>query len=251
MKPVFSDLSRITEDDVEEFGIDWAERDGFSIVKMRVEMLWGPDSQKPLFKRGMLQRPKLARVAKLLVGGIKVKDIVRKEHISAPTIRRLRRGLESQGIKTQRWTTTSLVDLVGRKFGRLTALRRNGSDKYGRAKWLCECKCGNRISTESQGLRTGRTKSCGCLHREIAKNLGLSHLGKRRLKFVASTMRGRTFKRNGHGTIYSRRARDELRDSYVRLTLRHFVKTNEIPAEFIEAKRQHILLKRQLKEMRK
>ena len=54
-----------------------------------------------------------------------------------------------------------LIDLTGCRFGRLVVLKR-GEDK----KWLCICDCGNEKSTTGELLRTGRTKSCGCLRRE-------------------------------------------------------------------------------------
>lgn len=34
-----------------------------------------------------------------------------------------------------------------------------------RVKWLCQCVCGNRVEVESVKLRSGHTKSCGCIHR--------------------------------------------------------------------------------------
>lgn len=38
--------------------------------------------------------------------------------------------------------------------------------------WECECDCGRLCSTRSSNLRSGRTKSCGCLCREIASATG-------------------------------------------------------------------------------
>lgn len=53
-------------------------------------------------------------------------------------------------------------DLTGKKFGRLTVIERHGSDKNGRAMWLCECKCGNKSIKKSKLLLNGHCKSCGC-----------------------------------------------------------------------------------------
>lgn len=62
------------------------------------------------------------------------------------------------------------IDLVGRKFGRLTVLER--ADDYVKPdgkrdlQWLCECECGNKIITLGRSLKSGGTQSCGCLRKE-------------------------------------------------------------------------------------
>lgn len=58
-------------------------------------------------------------------------------------------------------------DLIGRKFGDLTVIARNGSSNGSRggsknAKWLCRCSCGNEISALGFSLKKGDTTSCGC-----------------------------------------------------------------------------------------
>jgi len=54
------------------------------------------------------------------------------------------------------------VDLIGKRFGDLTVIRRY--DKLGKAyRYLCRCVCGNEKVVLRSGLKTGRTKSCGCL----------------------------------------------------------------------------------------
>lgn len=55
--------------------------------------------------------------------------------------------------------------LEGQVFGRLTVLRRNGSDAKGRALWMCRCECGKEKTTNTERLRTGSTRSCGCLRK--------------------------------------------------------------------------------------
>ncbi len=59
-----------------------------------------------------------------------------------------------------------VVDLAGKKFGRLTVIERAGSDKRKHALWLCECECGVRCIVSGDRLTTGNTKSCGCYHSE-------------------------------------------------------------------------------------
>lgn len=70
------------------------------------------------------------------------------------------------------------IDLAGFSFGRLVVLSRDGN-KRAEAAWLCQCECGNQVTVGGYKLRTGETKSCGCLHREISSriysNLNKSH----------------------------------------------------------------------------
>jgi len=62
-----------------------------------------------------------------------------------------------------------LLDLTGQRFGRLTVLSRNGSDKFRRPLWLALCNCGTQKLVASPALRNSRIKSCGCLLRELKK----------------------------------------------------------------------------------
>ncbi len=65
-------------------------------------------------------------------------------------------------------------DLTNTKFGKLTALSYEGTSKSGHALWKCICDCGNEKVTRSSALRKGEVVSCGCIHRENARKLGLS-----------------------------------------------------------------------------
>ena len=70
---------------------------------------------------------------------------------------------------------SGLMDLTGRSFGRLTVIGRAGSTQYGQATWLCRCECGNESTVGGSNLRSGRTVSCGCYHREsISKPNGVA-----------------------------------------------------------------------------
>lgn len=54
-------------------------------------------------------------------------------------------------------------DMQGRQFGQLTVLSGATTNHEGRAMWLCLCTCGVRKNITGKNLRSGRTKSCGCL----------------------------------------------------------------------------------------
>ncbi|GEL14964.1 hypothetical protein [Pediococcus cellicola] len=63
-----------------------------------------------------------------------------------------------------------MVPMMGKKFGRLKVIKRAGSNPAnGNAKWLCQCDCGNQVVVDGYALRSGQTRSCGCLKREISR----------------------------------------------------------------------------------
>jgi hypothetical protein len=63
----------------------------------------------------------------------------------------------------------SVLNLEGKKFGQLTVIKKLKKRKYGKVVWLCECNCGNIIETVTGNLRSGNTKSCGCLKKTHQK----------------------------------------------------------------------------------
>lgn len=82
-----------------------------------------------------------------------------------------------------------IIDITGQRFGRLvvTAMR-DRRDKWGMVMWDCRCDCGNVKDIASASLRTGRTRSCGCLEREsryVATALDIS--GKRFGRLIATS----------------------------------------------------------------
>lgn len=58
-------------------------------------------------------------------------------------------------------------DLTGARFGRWTALRIAVGVK--RVQWECECDCGNKKVIRANHLKSGVSKSCGCLNIELLK----------------------------------------------------------------------------------
>jgi hypothetical protein len=54
------------------------------------------------------------------------------------------------------------VDLTGRQFGRLTALRlAEGRSRDGRRLWQCRCACGAELVADSRRLQIGDKQCCG------------------------------------------------------------------------------------------
>lgn len=66
-------------------------------------------------------------------------------------------------------------DIAGGTYGRWRVLERQGSDKRGEAMWLCQCSCGVKSAVTGSALRSGRSKSCGCLSRSAAAKRERTH----------------------------------------------------------------------------
>ncbi len=64
--------------------------------------------------------------------------------------------------------------MIGKKFGRLTVAELAGSTKNKKRQWLCECECGGVSVCTTGDLNSGHTKSCGCLQKEKAAEVGHS-----------------------------------------------------------------------------
>lgn len=68
------------------------------------------------------------------------------------------------------------IDLTGQKFARLEVI--SESPERGNQKqilWECICDCGNSLRVAAYSLRSGNTKSCGCLQRELTVERSKSH----------------------------------------------------------------------------
>lgn len=61
----------------------------------------------------------------------------------------------------------AIIDLSGQRFGRLEAIAPVGAGAAG-TRWLCRCDCGETREVCGLKLRQGRTRSCGCLRRELS-----------------------------------------------------------------------------------
>lgn len=75
-----------------------------------------------------------------------------------------RKGIfEKRNCRWKEWVkrplkhSTKFQDLTGEQFVRLTA------EEYGDGRWTCLCDCGSRIKARPATLKTGNTRSCGCL----------------------------------------------------------------------------------------
>lgn len=63
----------------------------------------------------------------------------------------------------------NFIDVTGQTFGLVRAvLLIDRRDSAGNRMWQCVCKCGEVFETSGRSLRTGHTKSCGCLRKTVS-----------------------------------------------------------------------------------
>lgn len=67
-----------------------------------------------------------------------------------------------------------VADITGYKYGYLTVI---GYEcvRNRKARWMCVCECGKRCVVAASDLKTGNTKSCGCMqHKPTNQTHGMS-----------------------------------------------------------------------------
>jgi hypothetical protein len=72
-----------------------------------------------------------------------------------------------------------LVDLLGQRFGRLLVIEFSHFNKHGEACWRCVCDCGVHHTVARGCLRSGYTRSCGCVHAEHMIKWGETYGGQK------------------------------------------------------------------------
>lgn len=89
---------------------------------------------------------------------------------------------------------SKLIDLTGKRFGRLTVEGR-AENRSGHTAWNCKCDCGNTCVVQSWNLTHNHSKSCGCLQSELfSEKHGLRN---NRIYGAWNMMKQRCFNRNG------------------------------------------------------
>lgn len=88
----------------------------------------------------------------------------------------------------------NLIDLTGKRFGKLVVREKLPPRDDGRTRWLCDCDCGNECVVLSYALRKKNQQSCGCEKIKDIEGQRFGHLVvvKRSEKYV--TVAGRTRK---------------------------------------------------------
>lgn len=86
---------------------------------------------------------------------------------------------------------STISTLIGQRFGRLTVAEFVEVRKS-KKRWKCQCDCGGVTIATTTHLRSGNTKSCGCLAKEAAAQRFRKHGGRRTSEYcIWSHMTGR------------------------------------------------------------
>lgn len=89
---------------------------------------------------------------------------------------------------------SKIRDLKGQKFGRLTVISLTEKRNFYHVVWLCRCDCGNFREVVGNNLKSGQTKSCGCLHAEKNKTHAVKYgLSRTKLYSVWLGMKARCY----------------------------------------------------------
>lgn len=92
---------------------------------------------------------------------------LRKEKLNLITLCKLHHNQVHNGVFSQCYLmklVKEVDEMIGKKFGKLTVISEcSKHDKFGYKVYKCLCDCGNITYVNSNKLKTGNTKSCGCL----------------------------------------------------------------------------------------
>lgn len=105
---------------------------------------------------------------------------------------------------------------IGKKYGRLTVVRECSRRGFVQ----CVCDCGTCMEVSVYSLRSGNTKSCGCLKREAeGKSLRVAHERNRMYGTNVGVIKKNTIRRNnttGHPGVWYN-PKTNLFESYISL----------------------------------
>ncbi len=68
-----------------------------------------------------------------------------------------------------------MENLTGKSFGRLKVIELKEIKGKGHFYYLCQCQCGNFRTIDGHSLIKGKTKSCGCLRKELLRERNKTH----------------------------------------------------------------------------
>ena len=66
-------------------------------------------------------------------------------------------------------------DLSGQKFNCLAVIEHAGRNHAGKHIYLCKCDCGKTVILRGEDVKSGNTKSCGCLRRQMTIDKNYKH----------------------------------------------------------------------------
>lgn len=141
--------------------------------------------------------------------------------------------LKSGHVKSCGCLPKPFKDLTGQKFGRLTVIKQ-GEDYispggHKEIRWWCQCECNGENSLKlvaGHDLKSGNTKSCGCLHRENP-----SKLFKKYNTFDLSGEFGIGYTENRDEFWFDLEDYDLIKDYYWRISENNYIVANDIKTD--------------------
>lgn len=110
----------------------------------------------------------------------------------------------------------NFIDLTGKQFGRWTVIERAPNSGRGKTNWWCECLCEKRtkriISTTN--LKSGASKSCGCLRKEVTTER--NHNTVKRNTYILHGDFGEGASKQGNKFYFDLEDYDRIKDYYWR-----------------------------------
>ena len=91
-----------------------------------------------------------------------------------------------------------MIDLKGKRFGRLTVINYNQlRANNGEYMWHCKCDCGNECDVRGSNLRNGNTLSCGCFQTDRVSQTNSKHKqSNNRIYYEWNNMKNRCYNPN-------------------------------------------------------
>lgn len=105
---------------------------------------------------------------------------------------------------------TRILQLLGKKIGRLLVIERAPNNKHGQTQWKCLCDCGSVITTSGNSLSRNHAHSCGCyrldqLRKKIVKHGNSPRAGKTPTYRAWKAMRDRCLSNGQYARNYAER----------------------------------------------
>jgi len=69
------------------------------------------------------------------------------------------------------------ISLIGHRFYKLEVIALGSRNARGHVQWLCRCDCGRQKEITGRNLRSGGTRSCGCLREIVTAVRSTTHGG--------------------------------------------------------------------------
>lgn len=140
-----------------------------------------------------------------------------------------------------------LENIVGNRYGCLTVIKYVGGKP---TRWECLCDCGATKEIEGQNLKSGNTRSCGCLQREVARETQkINCPGGRWKNYIKLSVKALKQNKAAYNHKNMKFHRERLTSLYIKslLTKTGKLKYAEIPEELVRLKREHLKILRLLR----